>query len=135
MKNKFFKNFFQLLCYCIGMLFIWILVLVVIFVGEGDKNLIFFILLNLSLITILFFLFGFYVMFQKVIIDENGIKILFFKRVVNQCSWTDVQSIEKFNYMNNSTYTIKLYNGKKIHLERRKAIKKALVYYSKKEIV
>ena len=51
-------------------------------------------IISLSLIA-LFFLIGFYLIFQIVSIDEHGIKILFKRKIVKQLKWEEIDTIEE----------------------------------------
>ena len=51
-------------------------------------------IISLSLIA-LFFLIGFYWIFQIVSIDEHGIKILFKRKIVKQLKWEEIDTIEE----------------------------------------
>lgn len=79
----------------------------------------------LSLI-VLFFLIGFYWIFQKVIIDEMGIKIILLHKIIKESKWKKIDAIEEANIMKNPTIRIKLIDGSKIHLDKRKSIMKAI---------
>ena len=53
------------------------------------------ILLIISLVLIvLFFLIGFYWIFQMVSIDESGIKIIFINKTIKQLEWKEIEIIE-----------------------------------------
>jgi len=91
-------------------------------------------IISLSLI-VLFFLIGFYWIFQKVLIDESGIKILFINKIIKQFEWKEIDTIEETNFMRNPAIKIKNFNGLEIHLDKRKSIIKVIEKYSKKRIV
>ncbi len=76
------------------------------------------------------FLIGFYWIFQKVFIDENGIKILFLNKIIKQYDWKEINIIEAANIMRNPAIRIKTINGSEIHLDRRKKIIKVIEKYS-----
>lgn len=93
------------------------------------------ILLIISFILIiLFFLIGFYWIFQKVIFDENGIKIKFINKIIKECKWAEIKDIEISNIMRNPALRIKLVSGSEIHLDKRKGIIKIIEKYLQKKI-
>ena len=73
--------------------------------------------------------------FQKVLIDESGIKILFINKIIKQFEWKEIDTIEETNFMRNPAIKIKNFNGLEIHLDKRKSIIKVIEKYSKKRIV
>lgn len=85
-------------------------------------------------LIVLFFIVGFYWIFQKVIISEKGIKVLLLNRVLKECTWEEVGSIEKAVYWRFPAVRVKLTNGKEIHLDRRKCIERAIEHYSNMRI-
>lgn len=91
-------------------------------------------IISLSLI-VLFFLIGFYWIFQKVSIDEGGIKIYFMNKIVKQLKWEEIDIIEEANIMRNPAIRIKALNGTQIHLDKRKKIIKVIEIYYQKKIV
>ena len=82
-----------------------------------------------------FFIFGFYFIFQKVIINEDGIKIVLIRKLMREHKWEEIETIEEANIMKNPALRIKLVNGSEIHLDNRKIIVNAIEKYSNKEIV
>ena len=91
-------------------------------------------LISVSLIA-LFFLIGFYWIFQMVYIDESGIKILFKSRIVKQLKWEEVDTIVEANIMRNPALKIKAFDGTEIHLDKRKQIVNAIEIYSQNKII
>ena len=91
-------------------------------------------IISLSLIA-LFFLIGFYWIFQIVSIDEHGIKILFKRKIVKQLKWEEIDTIEEANIMRNPALRIKAFDGSEIHLDKRKQIVKAIEIYSQNKII
>ena len=91
-------------------------------------------IISLSLI-VLFFLIGFYWIFQIVSIDEHGIKILFKSKIVKQLKWEEIDTIEEANIMRNPALRIKAFDGSEIHLDKRKQIVKAIEIYSQNKII
>ena len=136
LKHKFFKNLFQTISY-----FAVIMVFVVILLSGFFTSLSYgqnfgwiLLIISLSLIA-LFFLIGFYWIFQMVSIDECGIKILFKSRIVKQLKWEEIDAIEEANIMRNPALRIKAFDGTEIHLDKRKQIVKAIEIYSQNKII
>ena len=84
---------------------------------------------------ILYFLIGFYWIFQKVIIDDNGIRIILINKIIKECKWYEIDIMEEANIMKNPAIRIKNIDGTEIHLDKRKSIIQALEKYSKKKII
>ena len=82
-----------------------------------------------------FFIFGFYFIFQKVIINEDGIKIVLIHKLMREHKWEEIETIEEANYMKNPALIINLVNGSEIHLDNRKIIVNAIEKYSNIKIV
>lgn len=87
-------------------------------------------IIDISLI-VLFFVVGFYWIFQKVSIDESGIKILLIGKIIKQLEWEEIYTIEEANIMRNPAIRIKTFDGSEIHLDRRKNIIKVIEKHSK----
>lgn len=121
LKHKFYKNLFQTIsCFAVIMVF-EILLLVGFFASLSYGQNFGWILLIISLsLIVLFFLIGFYWIFQKVSIDESGIKIYFMNKIVKQLKWEEIDIIEEANIMRNPAIRIKALNGAQIHLDKRK---------------
>ena len=135
-KNKFFKNLFQLLSALGGILIVYIPCIfgyIESIKYESDLGWIM-LVAPLSLI-ILYFLIGFYWIFQKVIIDDNGIRITLINKIIKDCKWYEIDIIEEANIMKNPAIRIKNIDGTEIHLDKRKSIIQALEKYSKKKII
>ena len=84
---------------------------------------------------ILYFLIGFYWIFQIVIIDDNGIRIILINKIIKERKWCQIDIIEEANIMKNPAIRIKNIDGTEIHLDKRKSIIQALEKYSKKKII
>ena len=109
LKNKFYKNLFQTISYFAVIMVFEILLLVGFFASLSYGQNFGWILLIISLsLIVLFFLIGFYWIFQIIYFDESGIKILFKNRIVKQLKWEEVDTIEEANIMRNPA----LYCGK-----------------------
>ena len=83
MKHKFYKNLFQTISYFAVIILFEVFLLIGFFTSLSYGQNFGWILLIISLSLIaLFFLIGFYWIFQIVSIDEHGIKILFKSKIV-----------------------------------------------------
>lgn len=131
LKNKFYKNLFQTISYFAVIMVFEILLLVGFFESLSYGQNFGWILLIISLsLIVLFFLIGFYWIFQIIYFDESGIKILFKSRIVKQLKWEEIDTIEEANIMRNPALKIKAFDGTEIHLDKRKQIVKAIEIYS-----
>ena len=135
-KNKFFKNLFQLLSALGGILIIYIpCIFGYIESIKYESDLEWIMLVAPLSLFILYFLIGFYWIFQKVIIDDNGIRIILINKIIKECKWYEIDIIEEANIMKNPAIRIKLTDGAEIHLDKRKSIIKAIEIYSQKKII
>ena len=135
-KNKFFKNLFQLLSALGGILIVYIpCIFGYIESIKYESDLGWIMLVAPLSLFILYFLIGFYWIFQKVIIDDNGIRIILINKIIKECKWYEVDIIEEANIMKNPAIRIKNIDGTEIHLDKRKSIIQALEKYSKKKII
>ena len=89
--------------------------------------------LAISLI-ILYFCIGFYWIFQKVEISNNGIEITILKKVIQKIKWDDVDDIIYTSVMRNPAYVIIIKESKKINLDSRKKIKNAILHFGNEKI-
>ena len=77
---------------------------------------------------------GCYGIFQKVLINNEGIEIFFFKKSIKKVDWDVILSIEKSFHDMNPALKIELPNEEEIYLEDRKPIRQAIEFYSGKQI-
>ena len=84
--------------------------------------------------TAWYFVVYFFLIFQIVIIDEEGIKIILIKKVIKKCKWEEVKTMYKINNGYQTKVAIELFNKTEIYLEHRKKIVKAIEYYSKRTV-
>ena len=132
LKHKFYKNLFQSISYFSVIMIFEIFLLIGFFSSLSYEHNFGWILLIISLsLIVLFFLVGFYWIFQKVSIDESGIKILFIGKIIKQLEWEEIYTIEEANIMRNPAIRIKTFDGSEIHLDRRKNIIKVIEKHSK----
>ena len=136
LKHKFYKNLFQTISYFSVIMIFEIFLLIGFFASLIYEQNFGWILLLISVSLIaLFFLIGFYLIFQMVYIDESGIKILFKSRIVKQLKWEEIDTIGEVNIMRNPALKIKAFDGTEIHLDKRKQIVKAIEIYSQNKII
>ncbi|MBQ9108383.1 MAG: hypothetical protein IJY49_06160 [Clostridia bacterium] len=136
LKRKFFKNLIQTISFFSALMIFELFLLIGYFASLGYEQNFGWILLIISLsLIVLFFLVGFYWIFQIVSIDERGIKIFFVNKTIEQVKWEEIKSIEEATIMKNPAIRIKTINGTEIHLDKRKNIIKAIETYSQKQIV
>ena len=136
LKNKFYKNLFQSLSALGGILIVYIpCIFGYIESIKYESDLGWILLVAPLSLFILYFLLGFYWIFQKVIIDDNGIRIILINKIIKECKWYEIDIIEEANIMKNPAIRIKNVDGTEIHLDKRKSIIKALEKYSKKKII
>lgn len=136
LKNKFYKNLFQSLSALGGILIVYIpCIFGYIESIKYESDLGWIMLVAPLSLFILYFLIGFYWIFQKVIIDDNGIRIILINKIIKECKWYEIDIIEEANIMKNPAIRIKNVDGTEIHLDKRKSIIKALEKYSKKKII
>lgn len=134
-KNKFYKNLFQSLSALGGILIVYIpCIFGYIESIKYESDLGWIMLVAPLSLFILYFLIGFYWIFQKVIIDDNGIRIILINKIIKECKWYEIDIIEEANIMRNPAIRIKNVDGTETHLDKRKSIIQALEKYSKKKI-
>lgn len=136
MKQKFYKNLFQTLSY-FSVVMIFEITLFMGFIASltYGQNLGWILLIISLVLIVLFFLIGFYWIFQMVSIDESGIKIFFINKIIKQLEWKEIEIIEEANIMRNPAIRIKAFNGTETHLDKRKNIIKLIEKYSQNKIV
>ena len=136
LKNKFYKNLFQSLSALGGILIVYIpCIFGYIESIKYESDLGWIMLVAPLSLFILYFLIGFYWIFQKVIIDDNGIRIILINKIIKECEWYEIDIMEEANIMKNPAIRIKNIDGTEIHLDKRKSIIQALEKYSKKKII
>ena len=136
LKNKFYKNLFQSLSALGGILIVYIpCIFGYIESIKYESDLGWIMLVAPLSLFILYFLIGFYWIFQIVIIDDNGIRIILINKIIKECKWYEIDIMEEANIMKNPAIRIKNIDGTEIHLDKRKSIIQALEKYSKKKII
>lgn len=135
-KSKLYKNLFQSISALGGILIVYIpCIFGYIESLKYESDLGWIMLVAPLALFVLFLLIGFYWIFQKVIIDEMGVKIILLHKIIKECKWDEIDVIEEANIMKNPAIRIKIADGSEIHLDKRKSIIKAIEIYSQKKIV
>ena len=129
MKKRYVKNFLQIIFGLLAVVIIWIVLLITCLAYKVETDILLFV--SFSFLLPIFFgcLFGGYFVFQTVRFDEKGISIYLFWKRLSLTPWSDITAIEEGYLYNNPIYSIKIANGKELHLDRRKKIKKELDFY------
>ena len=129
-KKSFIKNLYQV----ISIVGVVLLLEIPIFAGylyslqyNADYGCV--LLIISALIVCLYLGIGFYWIFQKVVIDKTGIKIMFFNKIIKQVHYDEVEKCKITNVMRNPSITIYVKNQGHINLEKRKKIIDSLNYY------
>lgn len=136
MKHKFYKNVFQTITCFFSIIIIDIPLIIGFFESLCYESNYGWLLLIFSIfLIILFFIIGFYWIFQKVIFDEKGIKIVFFNKNIKNIEWNQISIIEVTSIMKIPAIKIKTFDNREIHLDKRKKIIKLIELYSNKKIL
>ena len=135
LKTKFFKNLYQ----TVSSLGVVVVLEIPIIAGylnslQFDENYGWILLIISAIIAFLYFGIGFYWIFQKVIITNNSIRIIFLGKTIREYLWTDVANIKKSNHLRNPALKITLKNGNFLYLDDRKKIRYAITTISKIDI-
>ena len=135
LKNKFLKNLYQ----TVSNLGVVVVLEIPIIAGylnslQFDENYGWILLIISAIIAFLYFGIGFYWIFQKVIITNNSIRIIFLGKTIREYLWTDVANIKKSNHLRNPALKITLKNGNFLYLDDRKKIRYAITTISKIDI-
>ncbi|MBO5286934.1 MAG: hypothetical protein J6B34_02290 [Clostridia bacterium] len=136
MKNTFYKNLFQSISVFLALFIVYIpLIFGYIESLKHESDLGWILLVAPLSLFVLYFSLGSFWIFQKVVIDEMGIKIVLFRRVIRESKWEEIDTIEEANIMKNPAIRIILTNASEIHLDKRKSIIRAIEKYSQKNVV
>lgn len=134
MRIKVFKNLYQTLSILIAVLFIDVVLLAgfIASLFAEQPNYGWIILVVIAATLCLFFIIGFYWMFQKVVIDESGVKVVFFNKVLTKYSFDEIENCTIGSYMKNPAIIIHTKDGKSIHVDKRNKTLKCLESYNVK---
>ena len=131
-KRKYYKNLYQIIS-SLSIVMVFILFLLIGYFSSlnYENNNGFIILIVIAILLIMYFVIGFYWIFQMVIINEKGIQIVLFNKIMSSYTWEEIESIEETSIMKNPALRIKITNDSEIHLDKRKKIILAIEYYKK----
>ena len=134
MRIKVFKNLYQILSILIAVLFIDAILLAgfIASLFAEQPNYGWIILVIIAATLYLFFIAGFYWMFQKVVIDESGVRVMFFNKVLSKYSFDEIENYTIGSYMKNPAIIIHAKDGKSIHVDKRNKTLKCLESYNVK---
>ena len=130
MQKRFYKNLYQSISWGISCAVLITAILAgycaSLQYGENDGWIL---LVFAASIALMFFLIGFYWIYQTIEIDQNGIHIKLLWKTIRTDSWSDVISIEEKTVMKNPAFVITIRNQKHLNLDRRKKIMNAIILY------
>lgn len=132
-KNRFIKNLFQSISWGVSCFVLITAILAGYFASlqYGSSNS--WILLAFAVgIVLLFFLIGFYWIFQTIEIDQQGIYVRILQKTIRTIYWTDVVNIEAKTVMKNPAYVVTVRGQTHLNLDRRKKIRNAISQYCDK---
>ena len=135
MSIKVFKNLFQTIYTLIGVAIVDVCLLVgfIISLSFEQPNYGWISLVVAASLLCLFFLAGFYWIFQRVIIDENGIKVVLFNRVLSKYNYDEIEDYSIGSFMRSSVIKIHTKDGKLLRLDKRNKIIECLKSYNVKQ--
>ena len=134
-KNTFCKNMFQTITWGASCAVLILPILAGYFMSlQNGAHLGWILLVFIASIILLFFVIGFYWIFQTIEIDHEGIRVKIFQKTVRTVIWTDVVSIEERTVMKNPAYVVNIRNQRHLNLDRRKKIFDAINLYSDNQI-
>lgn len=129
-KNSFYKNVYQSAsCFATVLVFVFFLLLGFVASLNYENNNGWFLLLMAFSLVIMYFLIGFYWLFQKVEFYKFGIRITLLCKVIREIRWDDVEDITLVSVMRNPAFVLKVNGAPNLRLDNRKKIKKALLYF------
>lgn len=129
-KNRFCKNLFQVISWGISCIVLILALLggyVMSLQSGADSGWI--LLAFTASIVLLFFAIGFYWIFQTVEINNEGIQVKIFQKIIRTVTWSDVISIEEKIVMKNPAYVLAVQNQARLNLDKRKKIQLAIIHY------
>ena len=135
MSVKLFKNLFQTIATLIAIVFVdtILLSLYIVTSFKEQPNYGWILLVVAGGLLLVCFLGGFYWIFQKVIIDKDGVKVVFFNKVISKYSFDDIDYYAFTNHRRNPSITFKMKDEKLLHIDRRKKALDCLKHYKVKE--
>ena len=134
-KNKYYKNLYQSISVFGGVMLtvVTLLVAFILILNQGHSDGWILFLMAISLI-IMYFIFGFYWIFQKVEFSNNGLKITLLNKTLREVQWDDVDEIVSTNLNTNPALVVKIKGSRNINLDTRKKIKNAFLHFGNEKI-
>ena len=131
-KNSFYKNLYQSISWGMSCFVLISALLAGYFVSlQYGKNDGWLLLVFAAGVALLFFVIGFYWIFQKIEIDQTGIYVKLLWKTVRIIYWSNVICIEATAVMKNPAYVVIVRNQKHLNLDKRKKILDAIrLYYN-----
>lgn len=130
MKIKIMKNLYQFLSTIPVVVIIDVCLLSCYFVNLSNlPNYGWIFLLTSLLIIFLYFIIGGYWIFQVVVIDKDGIRILIFNKTIKNVTFDKVEKCKYTNVARNPSITIYIENQRHINVDKRKKLINCLKYY------
>ncbi len=128
--KKYLRFRYHIICFLLSMLIFVFLAILALFVERSIK--LFLLILGIVPGTIIFYsICLFYLVFQFVYFDTEGIHILLLKKELKLIKWNEIENIQETYKYRSPVYCLKLKNGKEVILDRRKKIKEELDKYYK----
>ena len=86
-------------------------------------------LVAIGVTLLLYFIIGFYWIFQTVVIDEKGIRVKFFNKTLKEFDIKDIEYFAIGSMYRNPIIAIQRKDGVRINIDKRKKALKCLEYY------
>ena len=83
----------------------------------------------IALVIILYFIIGFYWIFQTVVIDEKGIRVKFFNKTLKEFDIKDIECFAIGNKYRNTIIAIQRKDGARLNIDKRKKALECLKFY------
>lgn len=130
MKKVFIMYLFQIISTSVSIAFIELLLLIpLIYIFKENlfnSYVILFIVGLMVVIPLLFFVFCFYWIFQKVTIDTCGVTVTLFGKTITHVEWCEVVRVGYGGHLRNPAIVIEGKYNCLIYLDKRKSIVKAI---------
>lgn len=139
MNKKYFKNSLQHLAYLSCTILIDLLIIITFSTITGMTNAsikeMLWLVIGVSCPYILYLLIGFYWVFQKILIDEEGIHVYLFSHKITDYKWKDIEDAEVV-YVKIGRYSFKKYNSNAyLRIDASKSIKNKIDMYAPQEVL
>lgn len=130
-KNRFVKNLYQIVSFAFSEIVLILPLLASIFLAiqNNAEEAIWILATSIVFLIVLYFVIGFYWIFQIIEISKEGIEVKLFKKTIRRIKWEDVKEIKHSQVMRNPAYSIVVNGTKNLNLDSRKKIKLALDFF------